>query len=91
MSKEDGFIDFIIGVDAWHKVFIIKHPDIDDYLLESENAEEIIGYYDMPDKEPGVYKVSGFMKQLPATYYEPDNRVGEGSDYEFYTTSITKY
>ena len=47
--------EWIIGVDQWHNVFVIKAPNINPALLEFQNAEEIGIPFEMTDEKPGVY------------------------------------
>jgi len=59
--------EWIIGVDFKGNTFVVKPPNIHDYILEyanildyileCDNAEEIGLPYSFPDKDPGLYKV----------------------------------
>jgi hypothetical protein len=53
---------WIIGVDAWSAVFIIKPPNIDPFFLKYKNAEEIGLPYLVEGWQPGVYRVKCNIK-----------------------------
>ena len=46
---------WIISIDAWGAVSVLKYPNIHPGFLEATNAEELGIPYELPEELPGVY------------------------------------
>ena len=60
---DDSFDDpdgseWVLGVDAWGRVFVVEPPNLPDGFLDSKNAEEIGLPYELVDTKPGLYKAT---------------------------------
>ena len=76
--------EWIISVDAWGNVSILKAPNIHPSILEFRNAEEIGIPFEMPEEKPGVYI-------MRCSYHEThDCESGLVDDWQFECEELTK-
>ncbi|WP_067586481.1 hypothetical protein [Endozoicomonas ascidiicola] len=69
--------EWIISIDHWHQVSIIKPPNIAQHFLEYHNAEEIGIECYLPDHPPGLYRMT-------CSFHEShDIESGQVDDYGF--------
>ena len=54
---------WVISIDAWGAVSVLKYPNIHPGFLEDTNAEALGLPYEMPEELPGVYV-------MECSYYE---------------------
>lgn len=72
-----GFNEWVLCVDSWGQVHVVKHPNIHFSFLETRNAEEIGLPYEVKDRKPGVYRVVTKFKK------STDWETGLVDDYSF--------
>ena len=76
--------EWIIGVDAWGKVFIVEAPNIHPGFLQFKNSEEIGLPYELPEEKPGIYSATMAFVARPYGQY------GADVEYEFEPTRFDR-
>ncbi len=77
--------EWIVGIDAWGCVFVLKAPNIHFSFFDNAHNAECIGIpFEMPEEKAGVYK-------MRCSYHElTDWESGIVDDYEFHCEELTK-
>ena len=83
LDVTSGVTEWIISVDMWHNVSIIKAPNAHPRILAYGNAEEIGIPCELPDTEAGLYL-------MRCSYYETrDSESGRVDDWGFKRERLT--